>query len=264
MIFELPQPRHERLPAAPLELVVWQLQFTEAAAVVSPSVGTGIAEALSADGGGGFQMLPLSALTLALGPGQPQGVGSSPEADGWQLRRGQLVVNVGRSAVAVETTAYDGWTSFRATIAALCGSLGELISVPGEQRLGLRYVDRIALPGVMRPGDWKDLLAPWLAAPLAHDKLGDAVLAVSGQVELTAGESTRATIRHRAFPDFERRGRHTVMLDLDTFRLGYRPFDANAVVTMSDEFNDIAHRLFEASITPALYDVFAREEDGPV
>ena len=266
MISNLPEPHHDRLPAAPLELAVWQLQFTEPADVQDPAIGTGVAEALAGDGRGSFQLNRLIAPTVSIGFGPagplPPTTPEQPEIDGWQLRRGQLVVNVARAAISVETTAYDGWPEFRATVEALCVRLAELIDVPAEQRLGLRYVDRILVPRVQRPADWDGLLAPWLTAPLVHEQLGDAVLANSGQLELAVSDDVQTTIRHRAFPDFDRRGRQTVILDYDTFRQGYRPFSAGAAVETSDRFNDISHRLFEASITPELYAVFARENDS--
>jgi uncharacterized protein (TIGR04255 family) len=258
MISDLPEPLHEQLPGAPLELAVWQLQFAEPAPVQPPAVGTRVAEALAADDHGAFQLTRLTNQTLvAFGAGPFPGPAESGEPDGWQLRRGQLVVNLNRNAMSVETTAYEGWTQFRRTIELLCVALTDAIGeLPGEQRLGLRYVDRITLPAVQRPADWKDLLAPWLAAVLTHDQLGDAVLATAGQVELRVDDDAQSTLRHRAFPDFERRGRQTVMLDFDTFRQGYRLFDTASIVEACDRFNDVINRLFEASITPDLRAVF--------
>jgi uncharacterized protein (TIGR04255 family) len=260
MISELPEPLHEYLPGAPLELAVWQLQLAEFAAVQSPEVGTALAETLASDGDGSFQLTRLASSTIVLGPAQLQQP-EQPEPDGWQLRRGQLVVNVNRGAISIETTAYEGWVKFRRAIELLCAGLVTAVGdMPGEQRLGLRYVDRIALPGVQRPADWKDLLAPWLSAVMAHEQLGDAVLATAGQVELHVDDDSQSTLRHRAFPDYERRGRQTVMLDFDTFRQGYRRFEVASILDVSDRFNDVTHRLFEASLTPELRAAFTREE----
>lgn len=264
MIADLPKPLHEHLPSAPLELAVWQLQFAEPAAVHDPAIGTGIATALADDGAGSFQLTRLTSQTIfSFAPGQPPQAPEQPEPDGWQLRRAQLVVNVTRSYVSVETTAYEGWAQFRQTVGLLCRGLTEMAGeLPGEQRLGLRYVDRITLPGVQQPADWKGLIAPWLAATFSHEQLGEAVLATAGQIELRVDDDAQATLRHRAFPDFERRGRQTMMLDFDTFRQGYRIFDADSVLEASDRFNDVTHRLFEASITPELRAVFRREEEA--
>jgi uncharacterized protein (TIGR04255 family) len=264
MIADLPEPTHAPLPSAPLELVVWQLQFAGAAAVQDPAVGTRMAEALAADGSGPFQLTRVASQIIALAglvPGQQMPPAEQPEPDGWQLRRGQLVVNVNRGSATVETTDYEDWAGFRRTVELVCKALEDIPDLPGEQRLGLRYVDRIALPGVRRPTDWRGLLASWLAAPMAHEHLGDAVVAVAGQLELRVDDEAQATIRHRAFPDFERRGRQTAMLDYDIYRQGYRVVEADAVLDASDRFNDVIHRLFEASITTDLRAVFAREDE---
>ncbi|UUY05395.1 TIGR04255 family protein [Svornostia abyssi] len=262
MISDLPPPRYERLTSAPLELVVWQMQFAEPARVSAPAVGAQVAEALRADGQGSFNLSRLvpPQIAIGLGPGLPPQAPVEP--DGWQLRRGQLVVNVGSGSVSAETTAYDTWEGFRATIAALCSVLGELDDVPGEQRMGLRYVDRVAVPGVQQASDWNGLLASWLTAPLAQPQLADAVLATAGQLELRVDEELQAAVRHRLFPDFERRGRQTVILDYDTFRQGYRPFNAEAALEAVDRCSDVAHRLFEASLTPDLYKMFMRDTES--
>lgn len=268
MITDLPEPRHTHLPGAPLELAVWQLQFAEPAAVQDPSVGTAIADALAGDQHGTFQLTRLmnqAIFAFPQGPGQaPASPEPRPEPDGWQLRRGQLVVNVNRGGLSIETTAYEGWAEFRRTIELLCTSVVAALSDdPGEQRLGLRYVDRISFPAVQSPADWQGLLAAWLCAPMTHEQLGEDVLAAAGQIEFRVDDDAQSTLRHRAFPDFERRGRQTVMLDFDTFRQGYRRFDQASVLEVSDRFNDVTHRLFEASITPTLLAAFAEEEDSP-
>ncbi|RKQ92984.1 uncharacterized protein (TIGR04255 family) [Solirubrobacter pauli] len=264
MIADLPEPQHEHLASAPLELAVWQLQFSEPAAVQDPAVGTQVAEALASDGHGAFQLTRLSSqMIFAFASGQAPQPPESVEPDGWQLRRGQLVVNLNRQSLSVETTAYQGWDRFSAVFGALCRALEvSAVDLPGEQRLGLRYVDRISLPGVRKPADWEGLLAPWLVASMTHEHLGDAVLAAAGQVELAVEEGSQATLRYRAFPDFERRGRQTVMLDFDTFRQGYRTFSTQTILDTSNQFHDVAHRLFEASITSELRAVFGREKEA--
>src|SRR5688500_13336679 len=111
MLHDLPEPRDYPLPQAPVEVVVWQLQFAEPADVVPPAVGTTLAERLSADGGGTFQLQRLTAQSFAIafpgpgGQGAPQAEQSSIE--GWTLRRGPVVVTLNRQSLSVETNAYE-------------------------------------------------------------------------------------------------------------------------------------------------------------
>lgn len=265
MLRDLPDPRHEPLPQAPVELVVWQLQFAEPADVVPPAVGTTLAERLAHDPGGPFQLQRLTTQTFAVsfpGPGTP-GVAEQAQIDGWTLRRGALAVTVNRQALSVETNLYEGWATFRRIVQLAVQGLAEAILLPGEQRVGLRYVDRITRPGVRKLEDWGDLLAPWLSGPLAHPQLRDAVAAYAQQIDFDAQQDgLRATLRQHAFADAQARGRQTVILDFDVYRNGYRLIEPDATLQTTDQMNDLAHRLFEASITETLYAAFATEPEG--
>jgi uncharacterized protein (TIGR04255 family) len=267
MLRDLPDPRHDPLPQAPVELVVWQLQFAEPADVVPPAVGTALSERLAQDGAGPFQLQRLTAQTFAIalagpsGPGVPQA--EQAQIEGWALRRGPLAVSLNRQSLSVETNVYDGWASFRSVVGLALHGLADAILLPGEQRLGLRYVDRINHPGVRKLGDWTDLLASWLTGPLCHPQLRDAVAAYAQQIDFDADqEGIRATVRHRAFTDLQARGRQTVILDFDVFRDGYRLIEPDATLEATDHMNDLAARLFEASITDTLYATFATDPDG--
>lgn len=267
MLRDLPAPRHQRLPQAPVELVVWQLQFAEPADVVPSAVGTALAERLAQDSGGPFHLQRLTTQTFAISfpgpavPGVPQAEQS--KIDGWTLRRGALAVTVNRQSVSVETNLYDGWAAFRRIIELALQGLAEAVLLPGEHRLGLRYVDRITRPGVRKLEDWADLLAPWLSAPFAHSQLRDAVTAYAQQIDFDAQQDgIRATLRQHAFADAQARGRQTVILDFDVYRDGYRLIELDPTLQATDHMNDLAHRLFEASITDTLYSAFATDPEG--
>lgn len=266
MLRDLPEPRNDPLPQAPVALVVWQLQFSEPADVVPPAVGTELAERLARDGGGPFQLQRLTTQTFAIafpGLGSPQ-VPQAEQAqiEGWALRRGPVAVTVNRQSLSVETNDYETWESFRVVVDHAVQALAETVLLPGEQRLGLRYVDRIVRPGVRELENWTGLLAPWLIGPLTHPHLRDEVTAYAQQVDFDAqADGLRATLRQRAFADAEQRGRQTVILDFDVFREGYRLIETDTTLAATDQMNDLAHRLFEASITESLYAAFSTESE---
>lgn len=265
MLADLPEPRRHPLPQAPVELVVWQLQFAEAAPVGAPATGPALAARLTGDGEGAFQLQRLNqpAFSISLGaavPGVPQ---AAPQpTDGWVLRRGPLTITVAPAALTVETYAFSDWPSFRALVDLTLQSLVETVLLPGEQRLGLRYVDHVVHAGVRQIKQWSELLAPWLVGPLAHAQLGDAVAAHAQQVDFEPDPTgTRATVRQRVFADADRRGRPTAILDFDVFREGYRLVEPEEVLRATDHLDDLAHRLFEASITETLYTTFANASE---
>jgi uncharacterized protein (TIGR04255 family) len=266
MLRDLPEARHAPLPQAPVQLVVWQLQFAEPADASPPTVGTTFQERLGQDGGDPYKLQRVSgqAIAISFGPGV-QGVPQAEPAqiDGWTLRRGPVVVTINPQSLSVETNAYETWAVFRAVVDLALRALGDALVLPGEQRLGLRYVDRVVHPGVRKLEDWSELLAPWLIGPLTHPQLRDAVAAYAHQVDFEGeANGVRATVRQRAFADAERRGRQTVILDYDVFREGYRLIEADATLSATDEMHEVAHRLFEASISESLYTAFTRETEG--
>lgn len=265
MFRDLPEPRHQPLRQAPVQLVVWQLQFAEPADIVSPAVGTTFQERLAQIEGGTFQLQRLAGQAFAIsfsagGPGIPQP--ESAAIEGWSLRRGPVAVTLNAQSLSVETNAYETWASFRRVIEAVLQALEEAVLLPGEQRLGLRYVDRVVHHGVRKLEDWTGLLEPWLTGPLTHPQLRDAVAAYAQQVDFDAqADGVRATLRQRAFADAEQRGRQTVILDYDIFREGYRLIESDTTLATTDELHDVAHRLFEASITEPLYNTFTEEPE---
>jgi uncharacterized protein (TIGR04255 family) len=264
MISDLPVPDRARLAGSPLELVVWQLQFAEPADVRAPDVGRRIAEAMSdhARARSHLRRIAPPAITLAVGGSAGGRIPLPDEApvNGWQVRAGELVATIDQSSLAVETAKFEDWESFQAALAAVVDAFADCVrEPPGEQRLGLRYVDRIIRPEVQRLSDWESWLAAWLLGATAHPQLRDAVTAMAQQVDCDAGDGLRVTIRQRAFNDMERRGQPTMLLDFDAFRDGYRSFAANDVLATTDELNDISHRVFRAAITDRLYDVLREE-----
>lgn len=282
MISDLPSPDHARLANAPLEVVVWQLQFAEPTDVSGARVGQQVADALSAGGRGHVRLTRINAPTVTFavggaggppmpgGPiaglplpgvqlGQPGGLASG----GWQIRAEELVATVNQAGLTIETTAYDVWDSFRASIVAILdGFASAAPQTLGEQRLGLRFIDRISRPEVSRVADWAGWIEPWLLGPVTHPQIGEAIAASAQQIDCDAGNGLNLTLRQRAFVDPERRNRHTMILDLDAFREGYRAFEREAVLTATDALSDISHRVFRAAITDQLYDALREEPEA--
>jgi uncharacterized protein (TIGR04255 family) len=258
MLKDLPEPTYQRLPQAPVELVIWQLQFAESTDVSSPAVGARFVERLSNDIGA-FQLQRLAAPFVPIVVQGPIASGGQFEPPpGWIVRRGPVAVTVSPQALSVETNAYETYKEFRVLIEQAVGALADSVLLPGEQRLGLRYVDRVAPAGVRRPTGWKSLLADWLLGPLKHPQLGEAVGAYAQQIDFEPDlQNIRATVRQRMFRDADQRGRQTVILDYDVFRDGYRLIEPAEIMAATDLMNETSHRLFEASVTSSLLSVFS-------
>ena len=265
MISDLPPPDHTRLGASPLEVVVWHLQFAEPADVSPATVGHQVAAALGAHTRRQAHLTRLTPPTVTLSPGAGGEAPPRPDGDainGWQVRVDELVVTLGQTSLAVETTRFHDWPTFQQVVEAVVAAFSDAVpEPPGEQRLGLRYVDRIARPEVRRITDWETWLEPWLLGVAAHPQLSGSVLRMAQQIDCDAGDGLSVTIRQRAFNDMERRGQPTMLLDFDAFRDGYRSFAQDDVLSATEELNDISHRLFRAAITDRMYDALREEPD---
>jgi len=263
MLSDLPEPNRAPLPGSPLELVVWQLQLAEPLEIGDPKVGTGLQAALSDEAGQfGLARLAPPALTVAVTQGsvpagQPSAVEPFPPEEGWRLQRDGLVVTLNNQALTLESSAYTDWDDFRPIFERSLQALANLVELSGEQRLGLRFVDKVVRSDVERPSDWTPWIESWLLGPLQHPTLADSVQGLAQQIDFDAGEGLRLTLRSRVFPDPERRGRSSCLLDFDAFREGYRLYDLQGVLETSDALNTLSLQVFQTSITSDLYNAFA-------
>lgn len=259
MIADLPDPNHAQLPHSPLELVVWQLQFAEPLQVMDPEIGTGLQVGLSADDPDGFRLERLNlgpSVTVAFGQGAvapPEPPGSQ---EGWRLQRGELIVTLVGNALTLESRAYTVWDDLRAVIERTLESLTRLVAPQAQQRVGLRFVDKIVRPEVETARDWE----PWIElAPRPPPESGPRSLGLGPGSAVRVRRRLRPSHRsaQQDLPDPERRGRSSCLLDSDAFRLGYRVFDKDDVLETSDSLNILSLQVFQAAVTQTLYEALA-------
>ncbi len=258
-MLSLPDPETQRLPGSPLELVVCQIQFAEAIDVASDPVGLQLAAALGDDYllEGVVNQQPM--VQFAVGPPSvgPPGV-STQQAPriGWKLSRGPWSVTCVPDGLTIETSDYSQWADLEAVLAQSLGALHGTVGLKSEQRLGLRYVDRIRRPDVDSVGEWQRWINPWVIGPIADEAFRDSVVALQQQVDFDAGEGLRTTLRSAIFADPANKGRAVCVLDFDTYRLGYRPFDREEVQAAFQRLHRLSLKMFQAAITPELFKEF--------
>lgn len=241
--------------------MVCQIQFADSVNTSPEAVGLALRDGLS-DASGEYQLerfAPMPLFQLAIGQGPLADVQpTAPPEPGWRLTRGPWSVNATSDALTIETSAYTEWVDLRQVLEAALGVLEEAVSPKSEQRLGLRYVDRIERREIEHPSDWRRWIEPWVLGAAAHDRLGRSVMSLQQQVEFDAGEGLRATLRSAIFSDPARRARAICVLDTDSYRLGYRAFDREDVLAAGDRLRHLSLKLFQAAITEELYEEFAR------
>lgn len=120
-----------------------------------------------------------------------------------------------------------------------------------EQRIGLRYVDRITELGLTDLTAWQPYLRPELLGLALHPQLGPGVRTYHQQVVIELAEGVTAGLRHGPvvepasdIVDYQ--------LDYDIFRQGGRAFDTATILDEAAQFNIYALQLFQATISDSL------------
>jgi uncharacterized protein (TIGR04255 family) len=115
-------------------------------------------------------------------------------------------------------------------------------------------VDRIRQPNISTAYQWRPYLANALLGLLESEDLGPAVVAGQQQWLLNLREDVTCAFRHGFLQDPSTPRQLDYLLDYDISRASGRAFDAEAIKHLADDFNHYALQLFQASITPQLWE----------
>lgn len=263
MTLQLPVAQPGRLPRSPLSLVSCQLKLEDVEPVTSAQL-IAIREEMAAANFAypGTAKMQVASVSIELGSGGPA-QGQAPSHSGWRLQSadGRWIATLVADSVALETTKYDGWNvDFKDRFAALVRAVAAHSKPAAETRLGLRYVDLFTQPDAAMPADWTRYLSESFLGPIRHPTIGAGVTATQQQVSLQLDDSVKAVVRHGAFSDPAHDGRSTYLLDTDVFRDALRAFDVASILETAERFHDLALRLFQQIITPAMLDFLRSEE----
>jgi uncharacterized protein (TIGR04255 family) len=255
-VMRLAEARDEYLERAPLKLVVCQARYPRKLAAVDLEVGLAVQRAL-----GGADRWRLdeaqSQLILSLAVSQVQG--GAPAATpldtqpGWQLMadEGAWTVTILPQSVSLETTRYENWAHFSDRFSALLVAVQAAVHPGAEERLGLRYVNRIEEPRVESAGAWARWIRPEVLGIVLHPEIGAGVVATQQQVDVKANHGLRATLRHGVLR--EDNSVLSYIIDIDTYRTGVRPFDPESILEEAGRQNQLARQLFQSVVTDEMY-----------
>jgi uncharacterized protein (TIGR04255 family) len=251
----LDEPDRTRLPRSPLELVVCQIRFESRALVSDAATATAFQRALGGTDGP-FPEIGEAAtgeVNFAVAPGSPGAV-TETQRKGWRFSSGQTLAAVLMpDHVTLETTDYSTWEEFFPLLERVVDAAAEVVSPAIEQRIGLRYVDRIQELNLRSPEEWRPYIRSELLGPILHEGLGSAIRQAHQSLLLDLGEGTNCGLRHGPVED-PNRDSVDYVLDFDVFRQSGRPFDTNAIKETASRFNTLALKLFQATITEELLD----------
>lgn len=256
-VLELPEPDATRLARSPLELVVCQVRHERKLLVGEGTTASAIHRALGGTDGPYPSISEIAGGEMAFMVGL--GGGAVPQlqetkTSGWRFSSedGSWAVAVLPELFALETTAYTTWDEdFRGRLDAVIDAIAEHVAPSFEQRIGLRYVDRITEPSVTELRGWAPYLRPELLGLVLHPELGPGVRNAQQQLVLDLGGGAEAGVRH-GFVVEPTQERVDYQLDYDLYRQGGRPFAPEEIKETVAGFNRMALQLFQASITDGL------------
>lgn len=255
-IADLPEPDTSQLARSPLELVVCQVRHDRRLVIGEGSTALAIQSALEGVGGDYPKIDEVAApeVNLVVGPGIEAPGFRETKTSGWRLTSadGAWVVTLMPDNFSLETTDYTTWEDdFAPRLHALIEAVSDHAQPAIEQRIGLRYVDRIAELGLTKLVDWEPFLRPEILGLVLHPELGPGVRTYQQQTVLDLDNGVTAGIRHGPVVTA---GNNVVdyQLDYDIFRQGGRAFGADEIKTTAGRFSVYALQLFHATVSDQL------------
>lgn len=253
MALALPEPSTEKLALSPLSLVVCQVRHEENIAASEPKRAFRVHEAVK-DSYPVLEQQSGQELTITAGP---LGVQTMPGVSqrGWKMRSNDQTWNavVMPDFFSLETTDYDDWSDFRRRLDVLSKAVTSAVEPSLEQRIGLRFIDRITHPDVKTPKDWGRWIDPAFLGPIAHERIGEGVTTSQQIIQLEAGDGRSLILRHGAVRDPEAGGQWTYLIDQDCFVQRGRPFDVDQLLEAAESLHTLALQVFQQAITTDLY-----------
>ena len=258
MAHDLPVADTTRLSRSPLELVVCQIRFEETLAVSDSRLIFAFHKALGGSRGHypKIESVKGNRVEIAMGLGRVAGPVSEVAFSGWRMQSTDgWVVTVMPDNVALESARYTTWSAdFLPRLEALIDATTRHIKPATEQRVGLRYVDRVSEPAVARPEAWRGLISDDLLGAILHPVLGPLVVGAQQHVVLDLEDGVRAIVRAGMLGERTAPESLAFVLDFDVFREGVREFDAASIKEAVSHFHDLNLRLFQQVATKELRD----------
>ena len=266
MALKLPTGVDKRpLIRSPLAVVVFQLKYEQNLSVGNGETGLRVHEFLGGPDGRYVKVEPMQIVGTAVQL-SPLGLTQVPSANvpsrGFRMRNadGTLVLSLMPEFASLETTEYGTWSNyFRERLVELIKALDENIKPRVEERVGLRYVNKIVEKNVSVPGDFRGIVSGGLLGAAADDYWSSGVTGAQQQLEIEVESDIRCVLRHGTLPRSTGVGIEGYLLDIDVSREQSRRFDVNSVLGTIDRLNTVATTIFEKSLAPEYLEGLRKE-----
>ena len=250
---QLPEPSTQKLERSPLELVVCQIRHERNLAVGDAKRALDVHAGL----GGKYPLLEEAAGIALNIVGGPAGVSTaSDQQRGWNFRSadGAWTVVLMPEFFALETRAYSDWSDFSSRLSELVRLVEAALRPSLEQRLGLRFIDRIKDPVIRAPEQWTGWIDERLLGPVLHTAFGPAIKAIQQVLQLDGGLEMEVLLRHGCVLEGapEDPAWH-YLLDHDCSRSGGRAFSPDDIRIGAERLHTLALAVFQSAVTEKLF-----------
>jgi uncharacterized protein (TIGR04255 family) len=265
MPLDLPKADDRVAARSSVAMAICQIRFDEQDAIGSGATAVAFHERLGGEGGPYSKIESASAanrIMVAVGPGGPVQQPMTRQT-GWSLEAedGSWSLALLPDSMGLQTDegfgAYKGWDDFLERLTKALAALQQVASPALEQRLGLRFVDRIpGTPlGVEGPSGWEPYITARFLGPIADPAIGRAAQFMQQHLLLDAGDRAICRMRHGLAAMLAAdESRTEYVVDCDIYREGGRPFDVATILSTAEAFREQIDNLFGLVATPELLD----------
>ena len=164
-------------------------------------------------------------------------------------------VTLARESLALSTKRYESWTEFRDRMNKVLDAFAAVYNPMVFTRIGLRYQNLIRRSTLgLSTLEWKDLLEPHIAGPLATDAIaGREIDEAGGVLALSGSGAIRVTLRHGIVIAESTEGQESSYLIDSDFYTEERT-NADAIFDFLDAANADAGGLFRWCITSRVHE----------
>lgn len=245
MFARLPEPDRKLLRGAPVNLVVFSMNFN---AIESwpPQAGIRWRDALQQLGMAG-KLVGANQHQVTVTAGMPA---ESRTRRGYQLvQDGGTTATLFEDGLTLESRQYDGWPAFRKLIQNLLETAAAQRGIAVETSVTLRYVNALSDEQAKSPSFWHDKVeAPFLGPASDNELLEDFK---RGIYLLTFNDgSLNAELRIGVQPDAIFTDCIAFVFDMEFTDADQREFDVAATLERADHLNTAALKAFQRILSP--------------
>lgn len=242
----------EQLPGAQLKLVVARVQHEQLMAASDANKALAISDRLH-DSLGGPRPMTAPGVVLQVGGRPTAGTTPAVNLGAWQYvsEAQDWVATVAPDFFSLETLSYESWEDFRDRLDQLVRAVSEVLSPRLVQRVGLRYLDELRVPGITTAADWSGRISPSFLGAASDPEVGASVTGIQQAVEMQGPNDTRVTLRHGTVRAVD--GQPAYLLDHDCYLKDSTRFDAAFLRASYDQLHTLALAVFQRAITSDYY-----------